>query len=182
MDPFRREQIEALRWIHLDGAAPAYELRDGEATLASLRFARREGSLAEATLATDGWTIKRVGFLHTHITVRSKAEPSTLVGRLTLHWRRILLELPSAAPIFFERAGVSVPAWQALDGQGRRLFHLEPVLEQRRLAGGLVSIDPPGREHPALALLLVLGWYIAVIERLEDEILSASSAALVAMS
>jgi hypothetical protein len=182
VQPFDPAKATALHWVRSADKPPGFELRDLDVPVASLRWVRHGGSLAEAETAGESWTVKRVGFLHPLVTARRTKGPPADAARLTVHWRRSLLELAGKAPSFLERVGVSVPAWQLVDGTGRRIVHVEPVAEAGRLAGGTVSVDPPGRENPDLLLSIVIAWYFVALHWTEEEIAAATGAALVAIS
>ncbi len=182
MDALDPATVETLRWLRTAKSPGRYELRDGERTVALLTFARHEGSLAEASTASESWTMKRVGFVHPQVSVRTAAGSPSTVGRLTIHFRRSLFERPGRPARFLERAGVAVPAWEARDLEGQRLFHLEPVAEGRELAGGLVSVEPKGRSAEDLLLILNLAWYYVALGWAEEELAASAASALVALS
>ncbi len=171
----------ALRWFRTAEAPAAFELRDGDAPVAVLRFARREGSLAEVAVRGATWTLKRIGFVHPQVTVRVAGGEPAPVARLTVHWRRSLLERAGQPPIFLERAGWAPPAWEVRSASGERLYHIEPVAESGRLAGGLVEIDPPGRQGTDL-LPLVTAWYYAALGWAEEEVVAATTSVLTKIS
>jgi hypothetical protein len=181
MERFVPSKATALHWVRDAGSPLGYELRDVDHPIASLHWIRHGGSLAESEIAGDSWTLKRIGFLHPVVTVRRKGGPPADAARLTVHWRRNIIEIAGKSPTFLERAGVAIPAWQQLDSLGKRLFHVEPVAERGRLAGGTVSIDAAGRENPDLLLLLVLAWHFVVLHWTEEELGAATTAALVAL-
>jgi hypothetical protein len=55
-----------------------FELRAGEATIASLEFRSTFGSLASAESGDGSWTFKRVGFWRSHVTVRESGSETDL--------------------------------------------------------------------------------------------------------
>jgi hypothetical protein len=182
MEPFVPSKATGLHWVRTAERPAGFELRDLDVPVAALGWVRHGGSLAEVETAAGRWSLKRTGFLHPVVTVRPKGGPATDLARLTVHWRRSLLESPGATPAFLERAGIAIPAWQLVDASGHRLFHVEPVSEGGRLAGGTVSVDPAGQGAADLLLALVVAWYYVVLQWAEEELASATASALVSIS
>jgi hypothetical protein len=181
MESFASVDPSALRWLRTAEAPGTFELRSGDQLIARLTLGRHGGSLAHAETASAKWSLKRVGFLHPRVTVRN-AEGAGDVARLDIHWRRTSLQLAGGRSYTFERAGLSVPAWQFTSSSGEKLVHVEPVREGRHLEGGTVSVAPGGVGLPELPILLVTGWYYIVQEWFEDEAVAATEAVLDATS
>lgn len=182
MQAFEPSRATALHWVRTADHPPRFELRDLDAVIATMSWIRHGGSLAEVEVAGATWSLKRVGFLHPFVTARVKGGSGSDLARLTVHWRRSLFEIGGAPPSFLERAGVAIPAWQQVDSGGHRLFHVEPVAEGRRLAGGTVSIDAAGQAVPQLLLTLAVAWYYVALQWTEEELAAATASALVSIS
>lgn len=61
-----------LRWGKADrGGGGGYALRDGDETVATLRFRSSWGSFATAESADRSWTFKRIGFLQNRTSIRA---------------------------------------------------------------------------------------------------------------
>ena len=162
-----------LRWLQVNRRA--YDLRAGDETIATLRWRRAAGSLATGESAEGRWTLKRVGFFRTHITVRVEGREADLA---TMHR--------------------SARGESRLDFADSRSFIWKPTRERRRemgfyTSGGelLLRLMPEsrlfryeaslelgqGRIDPAtLALLAIVGWYRSVLQH-GDEIAAAAAAA-----
>ena len=169
--PFASVDREALRWLRAGPTSPEFQLLSGPVLVGSLSWTRARGSLALARIALREFTIKRVGFLNPHITVRRKGEEKDL-ARLTSHLSHHRIELAGGAHYDLKRAGLLVPAWQLLSDDGTELAHVEPVREGRRLDGGTVQVSAPARDLTELPLLLFLTWYFIVLSWREDEAVS----------
>ncbi len=178
--PFASVDLTALRWTRLATDRHEFLLQSGGTALARLDLAGPVGSLAHATLSNDAWTLKRGGFLHPHVTVRRR--DGIDLARLQAHLGGGTLSVVQGARYGFRRAGLLVPAWQFLDPSDRPIVHIEPVVERRRLAGGLVQVDPSATGNPDLPLLLIVGWYFVFLASFEDETVQATAAALSAVS
>lgn len=161
----------ALRWLRDDGGAVAYTLSAGAAPVGVVRWERHGGAKATAETADGVWLLERVGRLFPHLTVRTAAGAPP-VARLSLRLGHHEIEIGGGGVYRLARAGALVPAWRLVDSAGREVAHIEPVPEGRRLAGGAVlahEVAPP-RE---LLLLVVLSWYLIVLDWFEDEVMEA---------
>ncbi|MFZ0699637.1 MAG: hypothetical protein WAN74_05565 [Thermoplasmata archaeon] len=169
--PFVSVDRGALRWLRTGPTSPEFQLLSGSALLGSLSWTKAQGSLALARVADREFTIKRVGFLNPHVTARRKGEEKDL-ARLASHLSHHRIELAGGARYDLKRAGLLVPAWQLLAGDGTELLHVEPVREGRRLDGGTIQVSAAARDLTELPLLLLLTWYFIVLSWREDEAVS----------
>ncbi|MCI4361453.1 MAG: hypothetical protein L3J91_07080 [Thermoplasmata archaeon] len=180
IQPFTAADPTAMRWIRPEAERHAYELRAGDALLARVVWAHSVGSLAHVSLAGAELSLKRGGFLQPHVTLRDASGAD--LGRLAMHFQHGTMTLSGGRGFLFRRAGIFVPAWQISDAQQRPLVHIEPVADRARLQGGIVQVDPGFAQDPALATLVVMGWYFIVLAWFEDETLRASESVLSAAS
>lgn len=178
--PFSSVDLTALRWVRSTVERHEFLLQSGDVAVARLDFARSVGSLARAATSNDEWSLKRGGFLHPHVSIR-RAD-GTDIARMEAHLGGGTLRVVGGASYGFRRAGLLVPAWQVLDAEGRPVVHVEPVIERRHLAGGLVQVDPTVAMSPDLPALLVVSWYFIVLAWFEDETILTTTAALSAVS
>lgn len=169
--PFSSVDREALRWLRSSPAANEFHLLSGDALVGSLGWSESRGSLALAKTADHQWTIKRVGFLHPHVTVRNPDETKD-IARLSSHLSHHRIELAGGAAFDLKRAGLLVPAWRLTSADGVEMLHIEPVREGRRLEGGTIEVSPSARDRPELPLLTILTWYYVVLAWREDEAVS----------
>lgn len=178
--PFSSVDLIALRWVRAAGVPHEFLLQSADVAVAGLDFVGSVGSLAHARTSNDAWTLKRGGFLHPHVSIR-RAD-GTDVARMEAHLGGGTLRVVGGSSYGFRRAGLLVPAWQVLDANGRPVVHVEPVIERRHLAGGLVQVDPSIAESADLPALLVVSWYFIVLAWFEDETILTTTAALAAVS
>lgn len=166
-----------LRWEKADRASGGgYRLRDGDATVATLRFRSAWGTLATAESADGCWTFKRVGFLQTRVTIRPCGSEQELAVFKNNSWSGGgTLELPDG-----RRYQADTNGWMT-----SYTFSSEaddaPLVRYRRIGGLLhlssdVGITHAGAEVPELPWLVMLGWYLTV--QLHNDASSASAAAV----
>ena len=74
-----------LLWKQPSARREEYELRAGDEVLATLRWPKSWGSLAEAEVAEGRWTFKRVGFWRTRGTLRVAGDEDD-IGTLEARW------------------------------------------------------------------------------------------------
>lgn len=169
--PLASVDREALRWLRPDPASLEFQLLSGSTRLGTLAWSKPHGSLAVARVAEREFSIKRVGFLNPHVTVRAPGDTKDL-ARLSGHLGHHRIELVGGSSYDLRRAGLLVPAWQLSAADGTEQLHLEPVREGHRLDGGTIQVSAPARDRPELPLLLVLTWYFIVLSWREDEAVS----------
>jgi len=165
--PFASLDRSTLRWIRTAETPAEYTLLAGDAPVAVLTWARHGGSRAAARTSEGEWTLKRNGYLVSHLTVRRAGEDAP-IARLSLRFGHHEIEVGGGGVYWLRRASLLVPAWKLTGAGDREYAHIEPVPEGRHLGGGavLTSGSAPARE---LLLLLVLSWYLIVLAWFEDE-------------
>lgn len=180
MQPLSATEMEGLRWTK-GPEAHSYHLSSGKDPIATLRWERPVESLAAAEAAGVKWTLRRHGFVRPIVAVHD-ADSGKPVAELHVHVSQSLVQLSSGTVYRWARTGFWIPAWEFQTAEGKELASFEPVREEARLAGGLVSVAAEGRSDPNLLLLLVLGWYFIVQAWTEDEAVAASRTILDAVS
>lgn len=156
-----------------------YELRAGDAVVATLRFRSELGTLATAESADGCWTFKRVGAFQTHITVRACDTEVDLAVFNNNTWKNggtLVLTDGRTYP-------VSTNFWETeLDFKSA---DDAPVLRFKNQWGlrhqsAEVEILPAGEDLPELPWMILLGWYLAVMSQ-HDATNTALFAALASM-
>jgi hypothetical protein len=146
---------QTLRWTQPRAGRRAYELRAAAEIVATLRW--RAYSLAEAEDISGHWTFKRAGFWHPRVIVRAAGSDSAL-GTFSARWTGTgTLELPAGRRFHWSAAHT----WQADDGTS--LVQVASRHGFTRLQG-TVEIAPATAGMPDLALLVLLGWYLVVMQ------------------
>jgi hypothetical protein len=166
-----------LDWVTPSALNRAFELRDGNEIVSTLRFRSLFGSFATAETADGSWTFKRVGFFQTRVTVCAAGSETEIAsfrnstwtagGTLTLasgHSFRANTNFWMSKYEFQDEAEHPLVRFRKLGG----LFHLSAKMEVTPAAAGL----------DALPWLVVLGWYLVV--KMRDDCSAAGGAAAAA--
>lgn len=166
MMQFSPELLNDLQWEQDSAFSRAYELRSGAHALASLRFAKLMGTLAEATTPAGGFTFKRNGFLKSVVTARPAGseqviatyEPNFLGSR-----GRIQLSTGEALELYSSNFWSS--EWVVADSNqtGLLCFHNKGMLR----TGASVDASPAFAARPDQALLVTFCWYLLVLHMMD---------------
>jgi len=173
-----------IYWIQPEILSRRFELRAERSVFGSLSFRTAFGSLATAESATGSWTFKRVGFLSPRVTVRVAGSNDDLA----IYWPRLRgdgwLEFPGGTRYHWQTANFWGSAWGFSDAQQGLLFVLRPGVEKPSWSDLLktqaqVEIEQRGHDLAELPLLVMLGWYLLILQK-EDSAaaISATTAAL----
>jgi hypothetical protein len=165
-----------LEWVQPSAWKMEYELRAGDKPIATLRFRSSFGSFATAEGADGCWTFKRVGFWQTKATIRDCGSDTDIAtfknnswsggGTLELHDGRKLLASTNLWQTNFEfktEAGVTLVRFK-IGGLVR--------LSAR------VEITPDGARAAELPLVVMLGWYLAVMMYMDAASTAGTTAAI----
>jgi hypothetical protein len=173
-----------LCWIQPKGLGRHFELRAGDDVLAILRFETLCGSLARAESADGSWTFKRVGFFKPRVTVRKAGEEVNLAV-YTPRWtgREGALEFPDGRVFSWKQTNFWAARYQITDAVGNLLASFQSGIDKSKLSDifktqARVEIDLRGRALPELPLLVLLGWYLIVLQ--ENDAAAAGAAAAAA--
>jgi hypothetical protein len=157
---------EQLKWVQPGALKMHYELRAADELAASLHFRSSFGSFATAESADGCWTFKRVGFWQTGVTVRHCGGNDDIAIFRNNTWSGGgTLEFPDGGRIL-----ASTNFWQTRfefkTESGETLVEFE--------TGGLihisaiVEIKPGAVAMPELPLIVMLGWYLVVMMRMDS--------------
>jgi hypothetical protein len=150
-----QDTTRTLRWTQPRASRRAYELRAGEDLVATLRW--RTGALAEGDEAAGQWTFRRTGFWHPRVLV-SAAGSNAVVAVFSARWTGTgTLELSTGRRLHWSAAH----AWQADNGTP-----LVQITNRQRLTRleGTVELTPAAAGVPDLGLLVLVGWYLVVMQ------------------
>jgi len=175
MKPITQLSGQRLKWIQPNGWKQAYELQANDEPAATLRFKSAWGSLATGESADGTWTFKRVGFIRTRVTIRTRdadAEIAEFVnntwsggGTLNLDGGRSIRATSNfwqSKLEFQTEAGVTL-----LTFQRGGVVHLSAVVE----------IAPEASRLAELPWLVMLGWYLVVMMSNDSAGAAAAAAA-----
>jgi len=150
-----------LEWVQPNALKFEYELRAGDEVAATLKFRSSFGTHATAQSADGTWTMKRVGFFQTHVTVRESGAETDLAVFRNNTWRSGgTLEFPDG-----RHYRASTNLWQTKyhiqSAEDRVLleYHTRGML---RLTGG-VTVSREAATLKELPWLVALGWYLVVM-------------------
>ena len=174
LDILRSARGTPLVWSQPRAFSHEYRLTAGDRILATLRWPKTFGSLAEGRIGEDMWTFKRVGFWRPSVTIR---RPETLeqdVARFVMDWRRGDLILPGGVRYRWDQVSFWKAEWAFFDAAGKdRLVEFVPENRFFKMSMG-VRMHPAAEEGADLPLLLVLGWYLLVMASQDDAAAAAT--------
>jgi hypothetical protein len=163
-----------LAWRQTQRLPRAFELRDGETTLATLRWERVLRTLAIGESTSGRFAFERKGFLHPRVRVRTLA-PRPSEAEVRLSWcGGGTLELPGGRTCRWSKSGFWRSEWAWTDGAGSPLVTVRPVFARLRRRGEAQPTSI-GRDAPDLTLLLLLGWYLLVLQLDDAAVVMAAS-------
>lgn len=165
---------ERLRWMQLKGWSRTYELYDGSMVLATLRWTKLLGSMAEAEIGGGRYTLKRGGFLHSYVTLR-RAEFEDDIAKVRMSLRGSgSLEFMDGKRYALQKKSVWHQRWSFVNENGEQLleFYLQPQLMRQN---GEISISDEGRRDAHLSMLLIIGWFIVLLVAQEQQSAAATA-------
>ena len=156
---------QSLNWEQPSALKMHYELRAGSEVVSTLRFRSSFGSFATAESEDDCWTIKRVGFWQTKVTIRSCNSGDDIASFRNNTW--------SGGGTLELADGRTFPAttnfWQTKFGfetdSGEKLIQFE--------SSGLLHLSVTVEIHPSaikmreLPLMVLLGCYLIVMMKMD---------------
>ncbi len=162
---------QELLWLRSERAHPRYELRARREVLARLDVPAEHGVAVVGEAADQRWHFIRHGALARSISIEplGDANGPCASGPLLFTTDNAsgigLLDLPAGGRYGWQRTGFAFPgvtfAWSDLDGQPLLSYTLANRFSDAR--GHLRVERLPAEALPALPLLAVLGWYLAVL-------------------
>lgn len=171
MKPFS-EAGSQLTWIRQSSDGRVYELRSGEDQVAVLRWEKPAGSLAQAETTEGKWTFKRIGFLQPRLSVRSAGSEQDLAwfepgvgGGGAVHL--------ASGHIFRWSSNFWRAEWAWLNAAGKHgvKLHREFSAGERE---GKVEIERGVLPERELPILVILGWYVIILQTEDSAILPSS--------
>lgn len=172
-------------WVQPNGLNDRwFELRTGDAVVATLGFESLCSSLARAESADGSWTLKQVGILNRRVTVRRAGEEAELAV-YTPRWtgREGVLEFPGGRVFYWTQTNFWATEYQITDPAGNLLVSVESGAEKPRLSDvfktqARVEIGLRGRALPELSLLVLLGWYLIILQKQDTAVVAATTVAV----
>jgi hypothetical protein len=175
--------VAELYWVQ-PTMKRSFELRARDDLFATLKFETTFGSLAMAKSGVGTWTFKRVGFFKPQVTARIQgAEDNLMVYRPGWGGADGVLEFADGQTYVWKLANFWATQYQIVDAEGNFLIGYtskidnptDLIKDQAR-----VDIAPEARSKDELALLLLFGWYLIILQQ-EDVLATATAVAARAM-
>lgn len=171
MTPFGSAASGSLVWKQSAATQRHYELRAGDNVVAELDFLKAFGTLARGRAASGAWTFKRTGFLSPIVTARREGESADCaLYHPNFSASQGQLRLASGEAFEFRLAGVWTRSAILIDNDRREVFRVH--LKGESGAGATVEVRLP--ETPGIELLLVLCWYVLVLQMQDESLRSAA--------
>jgi hypothetical protein len=173
MDKFVASTGRPLEWRQPNLFKMEYELKSGEALLATLRFRSSWGTFATAESAQGCWTFKRVGFWQTIVTIHPcNSEEETASFKKNTWTDGGTLLLPGTRK-YLAKTTFWQTQYEFRTENGEALIHYQNSGFVRPSAK--VTIHASAQAMPELAWMVPLGWYLIVMMHYD----SAAAAAVV---
>ena len=172
-----------LFWVQPKTMRRGYELRDGEELVGSLRFETAFGSLATARANQKAWSLKRMGFFRPHVTVRTAGGTSDIaVYRPRWTGTEGDISFSDGRVYHWNVANFWATHYQVTDRQGMtvvtyRSGGLDSGLKGLLKTQARVQVPGTARTLPDIDLLVIVGWYLIILQH-EDS--AAATAAIAA--
>jgi hypothetical protein len=154
MIPFAECSSGNLCW--LKAGHRAYVLECDGLAAGSLRFSGKCGSLATAETANGKWTLKREGFIHPRVTIRTDGSDAT-VAVFVLSMSGYGRVRVGSHDYSLHGSSWTGSSWEVREGA-------TPMIQFRKEHGNVnVTVLDPIRSSEDLALLLMLGRYVRLL-------------------
>lgn len=165
-----------LKWTQLKPFTRYHELRSDGGLYATLKWKKMFGSLAVGECSEGRFTFKRGGFLRPFVTVRKESSSSDLAvmrfrsGSVilnTVFGLSGVLEFEAGRRYAFNRLSFWKSRWAFVDEDGIPLVTFDRKMKGKPTANVAINVD--FRQIPYLYILLVLGWYVIILDYEEAE-------------
>ena len=176
MEHLKEPKGEKLTWRQPNALVRYHELRSDGALRAILGWNMMYGSLATGECGEGRFTFKRGGFLRPYVTVRTEGSEGNLavmrfdsssVIRNAVIGLSGTAEFSTGHRFVFSRLSLRKSRWAFADEDGNVL-----VTFDRRIRGkpsGTVTVSEGGKRAPHIQTLVLLGWYVLMLDYAEAE-------------
>lgn len=165
-----------VKWSQPNALTRYHELRSDGGLYATLKWKKMFGSLAVGECREGSYSFKRGGFLHPFVTVR-RGDSDVNLAVMRFRSGSVLvnmalgpggvLEFGTGERFEFNRLSFWKSRWAFTDESGNAL-----VVVDRRIRGkptGRVYIRCDSRDVPYIGVLLMLSWYVVILDYEEAE-------------
>jgi hypothetical protein len=161
-----------LLWHRPSLLKAEYELKSGEALVATLRFRSVWGTFATAQSADGCWTFKRVGFWQTRATIRRCDSEEEIAAFKNNTWSGGGTLLFPDGHQYLANTNFWQTQYEFKTETGESLIHYR----NRGLfvSSAEVTILPPAQAVPELPWMVMLGWYLILMMQNDSAYVAAA--------
>ena len=160
-----------LTWNQPHLLEPYFELRTDGEVIGTLKFRNSFGSLAEGTTAKGNWSFKRQGFLKTIVTIRKTGYEENLAVYFNNTWSEGgTLQIPSGKK-YFANSNFWHAQFEFTDESGTPCIRYTNISGFKLHSG--MEILAPAITLEATPWMVLLGWYLAVMNSRDGEMVAA---------
>jgi hypothetical protein len=180
-----------LYWTQPKALTRSYELHanspGSDIIVARLCFEHPFGSLAEGQTTTGWWSFRRVGFFKSLVTVCHRGRDEN-VAVYQPRWTGAEGEITTGHGTYlFRTANFWGSRYEIRDSEGQTLISYksgcpDSVLTDFFKSQATLTITNAGTEDLLVDLLIVVGWYLIVLNRDDAAAIAATSSAIVPAS
>ena len=188
MQPVHAYLNARLYWTQPKALTRSYELHanapGSDVIVALLSFEHPFGSLACGQTTTGWWTFKRVGFFKPAVTVRARGREEN-VAVYHPRWSGTEGEISTGHGTYtFKTANFWGTRYEILDAGGNLLITYRSGCPDASLSDffksqSTVTLTDAGRDEQLIDLLVVVGWYLIVLNREDTAAIAATSGVVV---
>jgi hypothetical protein len=171
-------------WRQPKSAQRFFELRAGEALLATLSFRSAFGTLAVGETAEGSWSYKRLGFLNPRLSVRDARQPEDQQIDLAVYqprfWGDGVLTFQYGRAFAWKPTNFWATQWSFTDQAGKLVLKFMPGAEHEKLTDlfktqATVELHAVEGCRDLLPVLLTLGMYLILLHH-DDSAAAAATA------
>jgi hypothetical protein len=167
-----------LFWAQPKTLERQFELRTEGCLFGTLRFEKALGTLATASSAAGRWTFKRAGFMNPRVTIREAGRDADLAVYWPKLWGGGVLECANGSRFQWKSMNFWATTWGFADTREELVFTMKPGAEKSKLSDllksqAIVEIGTPSYALAELPLLLMLGWYLMIMQQ-DDAAITAA--------
>jgi hypothetical protein len=165
---------EQLNWIQPKTTQQLFELRTPSDLCATLNFPKAFGSLAEAESEDGKWTLKRVGFFHTKITIRNVGEENDYaVFKPNIMATSGILEFANGKKFLWQSSNFWATKFEFKEESGQTVVTIKSGIDDPKLKDWFktharVEIQSDKESSRDISLLILLGWYLIIVLQMDS--------------
>ena len=173
MESIKNFSNEQLNLIQPKATHQYFELRTQTDLYGTLNFPKSAGSFAEAESADGKWTLKRVGFFHTKITVRNSGEENDIaVFTPNMMVSSGSLMFADGKKFQWHSSNFWATKFEFKDETGETIVTFRSGVEEPKLKDWFktqarVEISCTEQNPREISLLALLGWYLIIVLQMD---------------